>query len=65
MRSKFFPPEDQAVTDEEIIDDKTLDTCFEGKNIEKLLPRDICGRVEVTDNDEKPEAPGVSNSSHD
>lgn len=43
------PEEDQVLTDEENIDDNFLEDCAEGQDAEEILPRDVCGRVEVAD----------------
>lgn len=54
------PEEDQALTDEENIDDNLLEDCAEGQDAEQILPRDVCGRVEVADKLDTDERPTVS-----
>ncbi|XP_063847733.1 piggyBac transposable element-derived protein 3-like [Scylla paramamosain] len=54
------PEEDQALTDEENIDDNLLEDCSEGQDAEQIFPRDVCGRVEVADKLDTDERPTVS-----
>lgn len=53
--------EDQALTDEENIDDDLFENCTEGQDAEQLLPRDVCGRGKVAEKiDTEDETPTIS-----